>query len=93
MSGSGQEEDSISGPSTSQNLYILDRSVGSLASDGRVAFYSIGEALDLEKLDNRVSRFMAENKFFLNTGLSGKDYDIDTLNYINAGYENGGSIG
>jgi len=93
MSGSGQEEDSISGTSTSQNLYILDRSVGSLASDGRVAFYSIGEALDLEKLDNRVSRFMAENKFFLNTGLSGKDYDIDTLNYINAGYENGGSIG
>ena len=92
MSGSGQEEDSISGTSTSQNLYILDRSVGSLASDGRVAFYSIGEALDLEKLDNRVSRFMAENKFFLNTGLSGKDYDIDTLNYINAGYENGGSI-
>jgi len=74
------------------DLFVMSDG-SSYHSDARLAFYSIGEALDLEKLDNRVSRFMAENKFFLNTGLSGKDYDIDTLNYINAGYENGGSIG
>lgn len=86
-----------SSDSVTINIFVFARGRNSNTadtySDARLSFYSIGEALDLEKLDNRFSRFMAENKFFLNTGLSGKDYDIDTLNYINAGYENGGSIG
>jgi hypothetical protein len=59
---------------------------------GRLAFYSIGESLDLALLDTRVTRLIAEINFGINTGLSGAGYNIDTLNYINAGYDAGGSL-
>jgi hypothetical protein len=58
----------------------------------RLAFYSIGESLDLALLDARVTRLIAEINFGINTGLSGASYNIDTLNYINAGYDAGGSL-
>jgi hypothetical protein len=61
-------------------------------SSARLAFYSIGESLDLALLDTRVTRLIAEINFGINTGLSGASYNIDTLNYINAGYDAGGSL-
>ena len=60
--------------------------------NGRLAFYSIGESLDLALLDARVGRLVAETTFAINTGLDGSTYDIDTLKYINAGYAAGGSL-
>jgi hypothetical protein len=61
-------------------------------TDARLAFYSIGESLDLALLDTRVSRLYEETQFAINTGVSGSGYDIDTLRYINAGYAAGGSL-
>jgi hypothetical protein len=62
------------------------------SSNVRLAFYSIGEALDLEKLDTRITRLIEEIAYFINTGFSGSSYDIDTLKYINAGYAAGGAL-
>ena len=72
-------------------LHIFSTSSG-FHSNPRVAFYSIGESLDLALLDTRVTRLVAEITFALNTGLSGASYDIDTINYINAGYAAGGTL-
>ena len=63
-----------------------------LYSNARLAFYSIGESLNLELLDTRVTRLLAEIAFTVNTGLSGSSYNLDTLNYINGGYAAGGSL-
>jgi len=43
-----------SSPSQSNNITVFARS-GSLLSSSRIAFYSIGESLDLAKLDTRVT--------------------------------------
>ena len=81
---------------TSDKTFVLARNNGSDVaerySNARVAFYSIGESLDLALLDNRVTRLINEIEFFLNTGLDGGGYDIDTLKYVNAGYAAGGSL-
>jgi hypothetical protein len=61
-------------------------------SNARIAFYSIGEAIDLAALDSRVSRLMAELAFTINTSLVATPYDIDTLLYINSGYSAGGTL-
>ena len=60
--------------------------------NGRVAFYSIGESLDLAALDTRVTRLIQQAAFSINTGLDGSIYDIDTLRYVNAGYAAGGTL-
>ena len=73
----------------SGNLLVFD---GIGKANARLAFYSIGESLDLAALDTRVTRLVAEITFALNTGLSGASYDIDTINYINAGYAAGGTL-
>jgi hypothetical protein len=70
----------------------LSGGVVGLYSIVRLAFYSIGESLDLSKLDSRVDRLVAELAFNINTGLDGSIYDIDTLKYINAGYAAGGTL-
>jgi hypothetical protein len=61
-------------------------------SNTRLAFYSIGESVNLALLDTRVTRLIADISFGINTGLIGFDYNIDTLNYINAGYAAGGTL-
>ena len=63
-----------------------------IGTTSRLTFYSIGESLDLALLDARVTRLIAETTFTLNTGLTGTGYNIDTLNYINAGYAAGGTL-
>jgi hypothetical protein len=61
-------------------------------ANARIAFYSIGESLDLALLDTRVTRLLTEIAFSVNTGLDGSAYDIDTLRYVNAGYAAGGTL-
>jgi hypothetical protein len=58
----------------------------------RLAFYSIGEAVNLAQLDTRVTALMETLQFFLNTGLVASDYDADTVAYINRGYAVGGTL-
>jgi hypothetical protein len=60
--------------------------------NGRLSFYSIGEALDLALLDTRVTSLMAQLAFAINTGLSPIGYSSETINYVNAGYAAGGSL-
>lgn len=73
-----------------ENLLVFG--TASSRANGRLSFYSIGESVDLELLDNRVTRLTNEIEFHLNTGLSGESYDIDTLKYVNSGYASGGSL-
>jgi len=61
-------------------------------TDARLAFYSIGEDLDLELLESRVSTLIAALEFGINTGLAASDYDADTVAYVNRGYAAGGSL-
>lgn len=78
----------------SRNIHVFQRNADDTNSptDARLSFYSIGESLDLALLDSRVSRLVAELAFTINTGLIATPYDIDTLKYINAGYEAGGTL-
>jgi len=60
---------------------------------GRLAFYSIGEALDLEKLDNRVTRLMNLITYTQTAGLPDlATMDIDAAAYIGGGYRVGGTL-
>jgi hypothetical protein len=92
-SGSNTSLTRASSTPSAQNIGIFNR-IADLGGycNGRLAFYSIGESLDLSKLDSRVDRLVAELAFNINTGLDGSIYDIDTLKYINAGYAAGGTL-
>jgi hypothetical protein len=61
-------------------------------SNARLAFYSIGENLDLALLDARVTTLINNTTFAINTGLDPASYDADTIKYINAGYAAGGTL-
>jgi hypothetical protein len=77
------------------NVFVFaDNNAGATTAhmNGRMAFYSIGESLNLALLDARVTRLIAEITFGINTGLDGSSYDLDTLNYINGGYAAGGTL-
>lgn len=80
--------------SSTANLAVFSRDLenNSSRTNGRLAFYSIGESLDLALLNNRVDRVVNDIAFFINTGLSSTAYDMDTLKYVNRGYAAGGSL-
>jgi hypothetical protein len=63
-----------------------------LRTNARLAFYSIGEALDLAQLDARVTTLVSHIAFAVNTGLNPTNYDADTIAYVNAGYAAGGTL-
>ena len=63
-----------------------------LYGTGRLTFYSIGEAVDLALLDQRVTRMVNLIQYYLYTGEDGAAYDTDTLIYVNNGYANGGGL-
>ena len=60
--------------------------------NARLAFYSIGESLNLALLDARVTALINNVAFAINTGLNPMDYDADTIAYVNAGYAAGGTL-
>jgi len=63
------------------------------AFDGRLSFYSIGESLDLEKLDTRVTRLMNLITYTQTAGLPDlATMDIDAAAYIGGGYRAGGTL-
>jgi hypothetical protein len=75
------------------NIFVFQGNAATPSpTNARLAFYSIGESLNLALLDARVTRLIAETTFTLNTGLTGTGYNIDTLNYVNAGYAAGGTL-
>jgi len=59
----------------------------------RLAFYSIGESLDLEKLDNRVTRLINLITYTQTAGLPDlATMDLDAAAYIGGGYRVGGTL-
>ena len=80
-------------PSLSQYVFAQNNNgTADGFSSGRLAFYSIGSALDLAALDNRVTQLVTGIKFHSLTGLVATDYDPDTVAYIVAAYEAGGTL-
>ena len=59
----------------------------------RIAFYSIGESLDLEKLDTRVTRLMNLITYTQTAGLPDLSVmDMDAAAYIGGAYRAGGTL-
>ena len=61
-------------------------------SDARLAFYSVGSALDLAAMDTRVTNMVTAIRFHTLTGLLPNDYDPATIAYITAAYAAGGTL-
>jgi hypothetical protein len=89
-----QDSGNVSDGTDSNSIYVfgINWSVSNLISNGTIAFYSIGTAVDLEDLDTAVTNLMADITFFFNTGLNPADYDTETVRYVNAGYAAGGTL-
>ena len=79
---------------TSDNLNLFRTNIATTPAfgDHRIAFYSIGESVDLALLDQRVTRMVNLIQYYLYTGEDGAAYDTDTLIYVNNGYANGGGL-
>jgi len=60
MSGSSNTWSDNSTPPVGDPIDVFRRSGGSLYSNHRISFYSIGEAIDLADLDSRVSTLMTD---------------------------------
>ena len=76
---------------SSQNLTLYHGS--SPNGTHRLSFYSIGESIDLEKLDNRTTRLMNLISYSLASGLPDlSTMDLDAASYIGAGYRAGGTL-
>jgi len=62
-------------------------------TDARLSFYSIGESIDLEKLDTRTTRLMNLISYSLASGLPDlSTMDLDAASYIGAVYRAGGTL-
>ena len=72
--------------------YTLNDGVPTGHTDARLAFYSIGSALDLAALDTRVTNMVTAIRFHTLTGLLPNDYDPATIAYITAAYAAGGTL-
>jgi len=83
----------ISYTPTSVNVHVFSRELGGIPTDARIAFYSIGESLDLEKLDNRVTRLMNLITYTQTAGLPDLSVmDMDAAAYIGGAYRAGGTL-
>ena len=80
----------------SANIFVFGRNSGGSLNDpaaSRLSFYSIGEFIDLEKLDNRTTRLMNLISYSLASGLPDlSTMDIDAALYIGAVYRAGGTL-
>jgi len=86
---------STAAPSLSHFVYNINSggSTGTQWSASRLSFYSIGESIDLEKLDNRTTRLMNLISYSLASGLPDlSTIDLDAASYIGAGYRAGGTL-
>jgi len=81
----------------SDNIYLFARNgtsnVPAAFVDNRLSFYSIGESLDLEKLDNRTTRLMNLITYSFTAGLPElTTMDFDAASYIGGAYRAGGTL-
>lgn len=77
------------------NAFIFGRNNSGTAErfvDARLAFYSVGSALDLAAMDERVTNLVTAIRFHTLTGLLPNDYDPATIAYITAAYAAGGAL-
>lgn len=85
-----------SGTSTTSTSFVFATNIYGTAagySNARLSFYSIGESIDLEKLDNRTTRLMNLISYSLASGLPDlSTMDIDAALYIGAVYRAGGTL-
>ena len=85
-----------SGSPPSDNAFVFARNLvgtgANLHASTRLAFYSIGEALDLASLDARVSALIQRIQLSLSTGLDASGYDDATVAYLLAAYNNGATL-
>jgi hypothetical protein len=81
----------ISQAPANASTLVYTRNLANYAN-ARLAFYSIGESLNLALLDARVTTLVNHLAFFINTGLNPVNYDADTIAYVNAGYAAGGTL-
>jgi len=72
---------------------VFSRELGGIPTDARLAFYSIGEALDLALLDTRVTRLMNLITYTQTAGLPDlSTMDLDAAAYIGGAYRAGGTL-
>lgn len=62
-------------------VFVSNNDTVTLSAE-RIAFYSIGEALDLAALDSRVSTLIDRLHFSITTGEDWRNYDPDAVAYI-----------
>jgi hypothetical protein len=75
------------------SYFVFNRSGGNYFYNGRLSFYSIGEAIDLEKLDTRVTRLMHLITYTQTSGLPGlSTMDLDAASYIGGAYRAGATL-
>ena len=79
-------------PANSATHVFAETGTAIYRSNSRLAFYSIGESLDLALLDTRVTNLINHYKFFLYTAANPLDYDPDTVLYVNRAYDAGGTL-
>jgi len=95
IDGVGGTHTSASWVGDSYSTFIFARNATGTAanfSDGRLAFYSIGAAIDLAAMDERVTNLVTAIRFHTLTGLLPNDYDPATIAYITAAYAAGGTL-
>jgi len=73
------------------NVFLFSDGNAAYGSD-RIAFYSIGEALDLADLDSRVTRLIAEQQLGLRSGLFASGYNMEAIDWLLRVYANGGTV-
>jgi hypothetical protein len=83
--------------SASDNYFVFARNGGddspSVIANARLAFYSIGESLDLAALDTRVTRLMNLITYTQTAGLPDLSVmDMDAAAYIGGAYRAGGTL-
>jgi hypothetical protein len=77
------------------NIHVFQRSgtAGNVPTDARLSFYSIGESIDLEKLDNRTTRLMNLITYSFTAGLPElATMDLDAASYIGGAYRAGATL-
>jgi len=78
---------------TSNTFGVFARTGGLSYTNARLSFYSIGESIDLEQLDNRTTRLMNLISYSLASGLPDlSTMDLDAASYIGAVYRAGGTL-
>ena len=95
FAGNSYDEERESNGHHLLNTFVFarnDEGAVSFPSDATLAFYSIGEALDLALLDTRVTALVQRIQLSLSTGLDASGYDDATVAYLLAAYNNGATL-